>query len=211
MLAMNDLWILPEALAWCIWREEEAVKRAAESRIGCMGLLSAAITEAGDDTSKSQFAFAMRNELHSALYSGTLKAVGTRKGALTSCEIPAAEWRCVDEFKIFIEGTGPSDVGRINDRGDHEVVYTHVTVYKCDVQKQWPQLPASPPPRKVAAGPEVKKFLEKVIAERGGFISQDEACKITQAEFPNVGRDSIRALSRQLTGNDKRGRPTKRQ
>ncbi len=209
MLAMNDLWTLPQALAWCIWRNEEAVKNTVEVGIDCMGLLNAAIREADGDQSKGENAFSIRNAFHEALFGGKLKAVGVHQGELTAREIHAAEWRDIDEFRVFFQAKRPDDVGAVNRNGDQEVIFNRVTVNSRDVQKLWPPIAAVIKPGKVAAGAAVRQFLEKEISDRGGFISQEQACKITRKIFPDVSRDDIRKLCKELTGNDKRGRRNK--
>lgn len=202
---MSELWSLPEAFAWVIKRSEDAVSRAAESRISCMGLLSAAITEADGDEIAGQKAFSMRDDFHKALHTGRLKAVGLESGSSVTVTIPPEAWRGIDEFKQFIDVTGPSDVGSVNYKGEHEVVYRRVTVDSSVVKKLWPAPSMKAPVRKRSAGPEVRKFIGDEIKNRGGFISQRTACEIVRAQFPDVGRQSIRDIVKQLTKNEKKG------
>lgn len=202
---MGIIWTLSEALAWVIWRNIGAVQRATQGKLTCMELMNIALREADGDPASWDKAEAARQDFFRALCHGQITAAGVSDGGVQVTPVPKEVWRGVETMHQFVNGFGPAEIGASSPDGKAIVLYREVTLLSEDIQKIWKEHPNRLVPRKVPASPEVRKFIQKLVDERGKSLTQVEGIEKVRAQFPGVTRDSIVAIIRELTGNDKPG------
>lgn len=202
---MDELWNPPQALAWIIWRSIDRVINVRDYRWTSMDVMDAALREADGEDAKWQEALSAREDFLLALCEGRLKAAGVSTKSAEVATIPGETWRGIENLHQFASGIGSNEIGLTAADGKPIVLYRQVTLLATDIQRIWRKGREKAPVRKTIPGPAVKEFLQQEIAKRGGYITQEEGVKIVRAQFPNVSREQVRPIIKELTKNDKRG------
>jgi hypothetical protein len=52
---------------------------------------------------------------------------------------------------------------------------------------------------------EVRAMIRTILAENGGFVSQENGAKILRGKYPNLNKKHAMELVKEVTGNEKRG------
>jgi hypothetical protein len=88
--------------------------------------------------------------------------------------------------------------------------YARVCVPVKEMLRDFPALKAGASPTQNLSFVEAKAHLKQEIERLGGFISQNDAADFLRVLDHNFNRDAARELAKELTGNEKLGRPTKK-
>jgi hypothetical protein len=140
------------------------------------------------------------------LRAGQFKAVGNLPNEALARELSLSDWRgltiafATDTQRLCIWRVGNNQrVGR----GDIE----DVRVARDVVLERFPADPPHPPkPAPILATEEdASRLIREAMASSGGFISQKNGAKIVRAAFPGFNATRAMELTKELTGNTKRG------
>ena len=140
------------------------------------------------------------------LRAGRLKAIGNLPSEPLARELSVSDWSGLtislatdtERLRVWRLGNNP----RVGD-GDIE----NVRVAREDVLKAFPADPP-PPPKPTPIQPTVedaRRVILDAMASSGGFISQKNSAKIVRSVYPNFNATRAMELTRELTGNTKRG------
>ena len=137
---------------------------------------------------------------------GRLTATAQVPGDPRSVQISKLDWSGLkigvgggnDRMSVWREGHFRTDGG-----GDFE----NVRVARDEVLREFPAERPEPAPAasREATDDEVREVICEAVAANGGFLSQNAGAEIVRRRFPQVPRDCVRGLVKQVTGNDKRG------
>jgi hypothetical protein len=137
---------------------------------------------------------------------GRLTATAQVPGDPRSVQISKLDWSGLkidvggsnDRMSVWREGHFRTDGG-----GDFE----NVRVARDEVLREFPaeRPEPAPPASREATDDEIREVIREVVSANGGFLSQNAGAEIVRRRFPQVSRDRVRDLVKQVTGNDKRG------